>query len=73
MTLRSWVMAEARKERREPVEAGPASSLVQTVLERRKNQVVSPEMCCYCFDVLIGHLNGGHSHKTAYYIPNDEL
>ncbi len=66
-------MAEARKERREPVEAGPASTLAQPVLERRKNQVVSPEMCCYCFDVLIGHLNGGHSHKTSYCIPNDEL
>ena len=25
------------------------------------------------FDVLIGHLNGGHSHKTSYYIPNEEL
>ena len=66
-------MMDAKRERKddEALEAGP--SLVRSMTEERKNSIVSPEMCCYCFDVLIGHLNGGHSHKTCYYIPNEEL
>lgn len=62
-------MAAEREKKEDGVEIG--SALV--TLERR-TQIVSPEMCCYCFDVLIGHLNGSnHSHKTSYYIPNEEL
>ena len=38
----------------------------------KKAATVSPEMCCFCFDVLIGHLNGGYSLKTSYRIPNEE-
>lgn len=66
-------MAEAKREKSERVERVSVPSLVQTVLDQSKNRIVSPEMCCYCFDVLIGHLNGGHSHKATYYIPNEEL
>lgn len=65
-------MAAAERERKddggEVMDLGPA-----LVAFERRTKIVSPEMCCYCFDVLIGHLNGGHSHKSTYYIPNEEL
>ncbi len=33
---------------------------------------VCPEMCFYCFDVLIAHLNSANSPKTPHF-SNDEL
>lgn len=37
-----------------------------------RSKYVSPEMCVYCFDVLISHLNRTNSPKTPHF-SNDEL
>ena len=35
------------------------------------DKVVTPDMCVYCFDVLIGHLSRAHPPKNPFF-PNDE-
>lgn len=35
------------------------------------SRVVSQEMCCYCFDVLLAHLTHSPPPRTAHF-PNDE-
>ena len=30
-------------------------------------RVVCQEMCCYCFDVLIGHLTNSHAPRSPYF------
>ena len=38
--------------------------------ESNEKKIVCPEMCCYCFDVLLGYLNVGHqAHKNGYTVP----
>lgn len=36
------------------------------------SSVVSPEMCCFCFDVLISHLTTSQTPRNPYFV-NDEL
>lgn len=36
-----------------------------------QKRVVTPDMCVYCFDVLIGHLTRSHVPKNPFF-PNDE-
>lgn len=39
----------------------------------RESKVICPEMCCYCFDILIGYFKGnGHSSRMNKYFTNDE-
>ena len=35
------------------------------------SRVVSQEMCCYCFDVLLAHLTHSPPPRAAHF-PNDE-
>ncbi len=36
------------------------------------NKVVCPEMCCFCFDVLLHHLTRAQAPRSPYFT-NDEL
>ena len=67
------VVMAAKRERSSAMEEEATASRPPLSTLDRKTSTVSPDMCCYCFDVLIGHLNGGYSRKTSYYIPNEEL
>ncbi len=35
-------------------------------------KVVCPEMCCFCFDVLVGHLTKTQTSRSPYFT-NEEL
>lgn len=39
-----------------------------------KTKIICPEMCCYCFDILIGYIqNNSYTNSTMKnYFPNDE-
>lgn len=39
-----------------------------------KTRVICPEMCCYCFDVLIGYIHGQKTTNSCMkkYFSNDE-
>jgi hypothetical protein len=39
-----------------------------------KTPVICPEMCCYCFDVLIGYIqdNGCSNSSMKNFFPDDE-
>ena len=39
-----------------------------------KTRVICPEMCCYCFDILIGYIQGKKSTSSCMknYFTNDE-
>ena len=41
---------------------------------RTKSKVICPEMCCYCFDILIGYFqsNGYTNSIMKNYFTNDE-
>ena len=36
------------------------------------HRVVGPDMCIYCFDVLVAYLTGGQSPRSPHFT-NDEL
>ena len=40
----------------------------------RKTPVICPEMCCYCFDILIGYIQNKAYADSAMknFFPNDE-
>ncbi len=38
-----------------------------------KTRVICPEMCCYCFDILIGYIQGKKANSCMKnYFTNDE-